>query len=136
MTDVMTGPLVLLVEDNALMAIDFEAALTQAGFQVVHAATSAAALDLLDQRIDLFQAVVTDIQLGGVADGWAVARHARTLVSAMPVVYMTGDSAEAWAVSGVPDSILLQKPFSEVQLTSALAALLNIRHVSAGEAKT
>jgi len=38
---------------------------------------------------------------------------------------MTGDSAKNWAAQGVPDSVLLQKPFVHAQLVTALTTLLN-----------
>jgi hypothetical protein len=43
----------------------------------------------------------------------------------MPVIYMTGDSAAQWSANGVPNSVLLRKPFVDAQLTTALATLLN-----------
>jgi hypothetical protein len=38
---------------------------------------------------------------------------------------MTGDSAYLWSAHGVPNSVLLQKPFVDAQLITALANLLN-----------
>ena len=72
------------------------------------------------------RALVTDINLGkDKMDGWAVARHARENEPDMPVVYMTGDSADDWASKGVPNSILLTKPFAPAQLVTAISQLLN-----------
>ena len=42
-----------------------------------------------------------------------------------PVVYMTGAAADEWASQGVPNSILLQKPFAPAQLVTAVSQLLN-----------
>ena len=125
----MIRPLVLLVEDNAMLAVAFETLLVDAGFCVVHAGTSHDAIHLINEKGDAVAAIVTDIQLGGDKTGWDVANHARMLKGAMPIVYMTGDSAEDWSARGVPDSVLLQKPFSDAQLTYALSTLLNIGHV-------
>jgi CheY-like chemotaxis protein len=126
----MTGPLILLVEDHSLLAIAFEAILVDAGFCVVHAATPDEATHLIDTNIGTVSVIVTDIQLGGQKTGWDIASHARTLNAAIPIVYMTGDRADDWSARGVPDSVLLQKPFADVQLTNALSLLLNTRHVS------
>jgi hypothetical protein len=49
---------------------------------------------------------------------------AKDLASA-PVVYMTGASADQWTSQGVPNSILLQKPFAPAQLMTAVSQLLN-----------
>jgi hypothetical protein len=41
------------------------------------------------------------------------------------VVYVSGDSAEAWASKGVPNSIMLAKQFAPAQLVTAVSQLLN-----------
>jgi hypothetical protein len=38
---------------------------------------------------------------------------------------MTGTAAEDWARFGVPNSILLAKPFAPAQLVTAVSQLLN-----------
>ena len=42
----------------------------------------------------------------------------------MPVVYMTGTHGEEWASKGVPNSVLLLKPFAPAQLVTAVSTLL------------
>lgn len=54
-----------------------------------------------------------------------MARHAREIDPAFAVVYMSGDSTEDWASKGVPNSIMLAKPFALAQLVTAVAQLLN-----------
>jgi hypothetical protein len=44
---------------------------------------------------------------------------------AFPVVYLTGDSADAWGSQGVPNSPLLRKLFAPAQLVTAVSQLLN-----------
>ena len=68
---------------------------------------------------------MTDINLVGQLDGWEVARAARENDPAMPVIYMTGTQGEEWASKGVPNSVLLTKPFAPAQLVTAIANLLN-----------
>ena len=41
------------------------------------------------------------------------------------MVYMTGANADDWASKGVPNSILLSKPFAQAQLLTAVSQLLN-----------
>jgi hypothetical protein len=41
------------------------------------------------------------------------------------VIYITADSAHEWGAQGVPNSILIAKPFVKAQITQAVAALLN-----------
>ena len=58
-------------------------------------------------------------------DGWGIARHAREIDPAFPVINTSGDSAEDCSSKGVPNSIMLQKPFAPVQLVTAVSHLLN-----------
>jgi DNA-binding response OmpR family regulator len=61
----------------------------------------------------------------GKTTGWEVAKHAREISATIPVIYMTGEGAAGWAVNGVPNSILLLKPFAPAQLLTAVSQLLN-----------
>jgi DNA-binding response OmpR family regulator len=61
----------------------------------------------------------------GRIDGWEIARAAREVDPAFPIVYMTGAAADEWASRGVPNSILLTKPFAPAQLVTAISNLLN-----------
>jgi hypothetical protein len=38
---------------------------------------------------------------------------------------MTGTHGEEWASKGVPDSVLLNKPFAPAQIVTAVSQLLN-----------
>jgi CheY-like chemotaxis protein len=69
--------------------------------------------------------LVADINLRGTMNGWEVATRAREVDPEFPVVYITAANAGAWPSQGVPNSILLSKPFAPVQLVTAIANLLN-----------
>ncbi|WOH53784.1 response regulator [Bradyrhizobium sp. sBnM-33] len=71
------------------------------------------------------RALVTDVNLKGRLSGWEVARQIREKDPSFPVVYMTGADGNEWASRGVPNSILLQKPFAPAQLVTAVSNLLN-----------
>jgi DNA-binding response OmpR family regulator len=58
-------------------------------------------------------------------NGWEVARQIREIDPAFPIIYMTGAAADQWASQGVPNSILLEKPFAPAQLVTAVSNLLN-----------
>jgi CheY-like chemotaxis protein len=117
---------ILVVEDDQLIQGVIEEALSDGGFETTIASSGEEAIDLLDGADPGFRALVTDINLGnGARDGWAVARHARQTRPDLPVVYMTGDSANEWPSEGVPNSILLTKPFAPAQLVTAVSQLLN-----------
>lgn len=117
-------PIVLVVEDDQLVQSVVEEALTEAGFEIVATSSGRQAVELLDSADDKHRALVTDIDLGrDRVDGWEVARHAREINPEFPVVYMSG--SEDWASKGVPNSIMLSKPFAPAQLVTAVSLLLN-----------
>jgi DNA-binding response OmpR family regulator len=119
-------PTILVVEDDQLIQSVVEEALTEAGFETEIASSAEQAIELLHRADGRYRALVTDINLGrGKTDGWEIARHAREINPEFPVVYMSGDSAEAWASKGVPNSIMLAKPFAPAQLVTAVSQLLN-----------
>jgi DNA-binding response OmpR family regulator len=106
--------------------LSFEETLTDGGFEIVIVSSGENAIDLLDVQKVHYRAVVTDINLGrDKIDGWDIARRAREIDAGFPVVYMTGASADDWASKGVPNSILLTKPFAPAQLLTAVSQLLN-----------
>jgi CheY-like chemotaxis protein len=117
---------ILVVEDDQLIQSVVEETLGSGGFEIVIAASGESAVELLDAARGRYRALVTDINLGRDSiDGWRVARHAREIDPEFPVVYMSGDSAADWASKGVPNSILLPKPFAPAQLLTAVSQLLN-----------
>jgi CheY-like chemotaxis protein len=117
---------ILVVEDDQTIQSVIEESLSDGGFEITIASSGEQATELMNAANPQFRAVVTDINLGrNRMDGWDVARHARESKPDMPIIYMTGDSADEWASKGVPNSILLTKPFAPAQLVTAVAQLLN-----------
>lgn len=118
-------PVILIVEDDFLIQGMIEEALTEGGFKLAITASGEEAMALLKSNKDKYRALVTDINLGDKVDGWQVAKTAREIDQAFPIIYMTGASADQWASHGVPNSTLLAKPFAPAQLVTAVANLLN-----------
>ena len=117
--------LVLVIEDDQAVQGLVEDALGDAGFEPAIAASGEEAVTLLQGGQARYLALVTDIGLRGRMDGWEVGRQAREIDPAFPIVYMTGAHADQWASQGVPNSVLLTKPFAPAQLVTAVAQLLN-----------
>src|SRR4051812_39015797 len=105
-----SASVVLFVEDEILIQDTVQAALTEAGFKVETAVDAAAATLILSASLQL-RALITDVNLGPGPDGWAVARRAREIVPRLPVIYVSGASSHEWTSQGVPDSVMIQKPF-------------------------
>ncbi len=118
-------PVVLVVEDDQSLQSIVEESLTDGGFEPAIAPSGEEAVTLLKSGLTKYRALVTDINLSGTMSGWEVAKRAREIDPEFPVVYMTGTSADDYGSQGVPNSILLNKPFAPAQLVTAVAQLLN-----------
>src|SRR3981189_1864537 len=112
----MDLPMILVIEDDEAVQTVVEDALSEGGFQPAIAPSGEEAVTLLKGRTAKYCALVTDIRLRGRIDGWEVARQARVIDPEFPVIYMSGVNAPDWASMGVPNSIMLEKPFAPVQL--------------------
>jgi DNA-binding response OmpR family regulator len=118
-------PIVLIVEDDPEIQTIVEEVLSEAGFRTAVVESAEEAVNLLKGKKLAYRAVVTDINLNGRMSGWDVAKLAREIEPAFPIVYMTGAAGGDWPSHGVPNSILLKKPFAPAQLVTAVAQLLN-----------
>jgi len=102
----MSVGVILVVEDEPLIRLDVESALEEAGFEVVGVSNASQAIAAFDLEAEKVRGLITDIRLGPGQSGWDVARHLRQANSALPVVYMSGDSAIHWGAEGVPNSVM------------------------------
>jgi len=116
---------VLVIEDDQQVQSLVEDALTDGGFEPAIAASGEEAVTLLKGHKGKYCALVTDISLRGRMDGWEVAKQARVIDPEFPIIYMTGGSGNEWGSHGVPNSVLLTKPFAPAQLVTAVSHLLN-----------
>lgn len=119
------APLILVIEDEYPLQGVVEETLIEGGFEVDVLSSAEEALTLFKGRVKNYKALVTDVTLKGRINGWEVARQIRKVDPEFPVVYMTGVAADDWASQGVPNSVLLQKPFAPAQLVTAVSQLLN-----------
>jgi CheY-like chemotaxis protein len=119
-------PIILIVEDDEeLQSLAEDALLSEGGYQPVIAASAEEAVALLQGGQIKYRALVLDISLRGRMNGWEAARKARQIDPNFSIVYMTTGAGDEWPSQGVPDSILLQKPFALAQLVTAVSQLLN-----------
>jgi DNA-binding NtrC family response regulator len=117
---------VLVVDDEELIQRAVQAILGNGGFEIIIASSGEQAVEMLNAADGKYRALVTDIDLGpDKMEGWEVAKHAREISPEFPVVYMSGRAAGDWASKGVPNSIMLSKPFAPAQLVTAVSQLLN-----------
>ena len=116
---------VLIAEDEVMIGVLLESTLADERLETTVALTGSDAVHTLKGGSKTFQVLITDIRLGGEPDGWGVAQCARELNPDMGVIYITGDSMEDWRAKGVPDSVLIAKPFVPAQIVTAVMNLLN-----------
>jgi DNA-binding NtrC family response regulator len=115
---------ILIVEDEHLLQGVLEMALAEAGFTSDILASGEEAITVFVARGKNHKALVTDVYLSGKLNGWDLARRMREKVPNLPVVYITGGAGAAlWKSLGVPNSVLLEKPFQPERLVAALMKL-------------
>jgi CheY-like chemotaxis protein len=99
--------LALVVEDDWLLRTEIVEKLQAAGFFVLGASTGQRALELIEQGYQ-FHLLIADINLGGPLDGWDLAEALRVWEEDIPVIYVSGDPADAGR--RVPGSVVMDKP--------------------------
>lgn len=123
------SPHILLVEDEASLALTLSDRLEAEGYVVEHRVDGESALTLLEnQAIDL---MILDLMLPGI-DGFEVCRELRQRGLRLPVLMLTARSEVTDKVVGLKLGAddYLTKPFEMVELLARLEALL--RRTSTG----
>jgi len=122
--DAVPMPLILLVEDDVLTQELLVEALEQAGFSTLVSGDAQEAVLLVEGDGAEIGGLVTDINLDCGMDGWELACTAREHVGDLPVVYISGASGHEWVSRGVPNSLMITKPFAPAQIVVALSSLM------------
>ena len=113
---------VLVVEDDFFVRYDIAGCLREAGYAVIESGNGEEALALCKSAISI-DMIVTDINLGGSASGWDVAKCFRSEQPDMPVIYISGERFDPErCVSG---SVFVAKPYQHIDILSACRRLHN-----------
>jgi two-component system, response regulator PdtaR len=120
MTAPQTGKTLMIVEDEALVAMELRDVLEEAGYHV---------LDLTDRRADALEVAkackpdlaLVNIRLAGRDDGIELAERLKTL--GIPVVFISGQSGRARSAQTVAIASL-PKPYNSADMVIAVAYLL------------
>jgi len=117
----LEGAMILLVDDDPAVREVTCAILRDLGYSVVEAGSGAAALELLGQRptVDL---LLIDFAMPGM-NGAEVARLARAVRPALPVLFVTGYADRA-ALVGINDTQIVGKPFANDELGAKIKLAL------------
>jgi len=121
LVDDIVGGLVLLVEDNPVVADVSATMLSELGFGVETATDARAALRAIDgdKKFDL---MFSDIVMAGQMDGIALARIVRERLPDLPILLATGYSKAADAAQD--EFAILRKPYQIAQLSRAIAKVM------------
>ena len=94
--------------------------LREAGYAVIESGSGEEALALCKSGMPI-DMIVTDINLGGSASGWDVAKRFRSEQPDMPVVYISGEQSDPERC--VPGSLFVAKPYQHIDILSACLRL-------------
>ena len=111
---------VLIVEDDFFVRYDIAGCLCEAGYAVIESESGEEALALCKSGMSI-DIIVTDINLGGSASGWDVAKRFRSEKPDVPVVYISGEQFDPERC--VPNSVFVAKPYQYIDILSACLRL-------------
>lgn len=121
-----TQPLrILVVDDEPTVVAIVHRFLEEAGYEVLLALSAIEALQVLLMVRPMVDAIVTDIRMPEM-DGGELAATLRQAHPDLPILFMSGVPG-----SSKVGSPLLEKPFTKVQLLTAIAELLSAQPRSA-----
>jgi two-component system, cell cycle sensor histidine kinase and response regulator CckA len=135
MSGPVSGPRILLVDDEPPVRVVLRRALEQVGCIVYEADDGTTALDQALSLAGELDAVITDLVMPRM-NGTELGARLRHLYPAVPVIYMSGYAPEAHRARGMvpPDARFIQKPVRIASLTDELLFVLAARRPRSGRA--
>lgn len=119
MSELPPAPIrILVVEDEFLIRLTLTEALGDEGFEVLEAETGDAALLLLESEPGI-RLLLTDIQLPGSLNGFALVDRARQTMPELPVIYMTGRPDRDGSASASRLDVFISKPYTLTDICDA-----------------
>ena len=120
MPDVQTGmtliskPLILVVDDDALVRVHSNLVLEDAGYEVVEASNAADALAKLEERPDI-SALFTDVRMPGALNGIDLANAVHAQRPDITILVTSG--TDNGTTAAIPEAArFVQKPYTAAQL--------------------
>ncbi len=125
---------ILLVEDEDAVRAFAAKALERKGYKVLAAPSGEEALELLADNLAVVDLIVSDVVMPNM-DGPAMARAARKLLPAVPIIFVSGYAEETLrqSLTDVLDTAhvsFLPKPFSLKELARAVKTVLDQTRVT------
>jgi DNA-binding response OmpR family regulator len=118
-----TARRILVVDDDERLCDLITEMVEEAGYEA-HCINSDRGAYAALSGVLAYAALVVDVNLGPGVTGFDVARFARQMRPALPVLYVSGDASEAsFRAFGVPGSAFVAKPFAAEDLVRRLRLL-------------
>jgi DNA-binding NtrC family response regulator len=118
-----TTPYALVVDDEAIVRMEACYILEDAGFRVVEAASGMQGRDVLEQHGASITLMMTDVQMPGEWDGFALARYAAERWPELEIVVASGQVKPA--PGDLPGrATFIGKPFSQEVVHAHLREML------------
>lgn len=115
---------VLVVEDEAHVCELLSDILEAEGLEPVCAQSADEAFEVIRER-KAFACMVLDVNLREGMTGYDVARFARSIDPALPVVFVSGESTrDSVNANGVPGAVFVAKPFTGAELMARVHMLV------------
>lgn len=114
--------LVLIVDDEPLIAVMMSQAFEEEGYSSLVANSADQALEMLSATAQRIQLVVTDVQMPGSMNGLELGHVIAERFPDLPVITMTGFSTEGQAEAVGP---VLRKPFALDHLLSTATRIMD-----------
>ncbi|HEY8618158.1 response regulator transcription factor [Phenylobacterium sp.] len=123
-SDLSRARTVLVVEDEAQICALITDYVEAEGFATRCVQTDQDAYRALEHD-GAYACMIIDVNLGTGTTGYDVARFARQIDGALPIIFVSGQtSPESFHKNGVPGSLFLPKPFSSDELLARLNMLV------------
>jgi len=130
MSELLPAPIrILVVEDEFLIRLTLTEALGDEGFEVLEAETGDEALPMLEPGSGI-RLLLTDIQLPGSLNGFALVDRARQSMPGLPVIYMTGRPDPDGSASASRLDVFIAKPYTLTDICDAAKRLTGAHSTS------
>jgi CheY-like chemotaxis protein len=127
-----TRSTVLVVEDEPDVCELLTDILEAEGLTPVCTQSAAEAFEVIRER-KAFACMILDVNLREGMTGYDVARFARTIDPALPVVFVSGQSSpHSVSANGVPGALFVAKPFTAAELMAKVHMLVGDNDDSEG----
>lgn len=121
-TQLARPPVVLVVDDEALLRMLATDYFEDAGFEVLEAASGPEAMRILESRPDV-HAIMTDVQMPGDPDGLGLAHAFRSRCPECAIVVVSGRVQPAGA-DLAQDAVFVTKPYDGTEMVETVKRLL------------